>query len=124
MTESNRLTAIILEVSDLERSAVLYRDAFGLDLHAGSYNQMGDDRWTSGAHTAYSWHDGAYLHFALYQAKTRQSTPSRNSASWLVTSPQRTRRQLRPAPRSSIRRGRSLGACRPATVTTTVTSSG
>jgi predicted enzyme related to lactoylglutathione lyase len=69
---AGRITAIILEVSDLERSAAFYRDAIGLDLHVGADNEAGDDRWISGDHVAVSWSDGAYLHFALYQAKTPQ----------------------------------------------------
>ena len=68
MAESNRLIAIILEVTDLERSAALYRDGFGLDMHRGDHE--GEDRWTSGDHAALSWTDGAYLHFSLYQAKS------------------------------------------------------
>ena len=67
MSESNRLTVVVLEVADLERSARLYRDGFGLDLHASDHES--DDRWIGGAHAALSWHEGAYLHFALYQAK-------------------------------------------------------
>ncbi len=63
-----RLIAVVLEVADLKRSAALYREAFGIDLHASDHDG-GDDRWISGAHAAYSWTDGAFLHFALYQAK-------------------------------------------------------
>jgi predicted enzyme related to lactoylglutathione lyase len=61
-----RLVAVVLEVSDLERSAALYREAFGLDLHPSDHE--GDDRWTSGAHAATSWYD-PFLHFALYASK-------------------------------------------------------
>jgi catechol 2,3-dioxygenase-like lactoylglutathione lyase family enzyme len=46
MTADNRLVAIILEVSDLARSAALYREAFGLDLHASDHEP--DDRWIGG----------------------------------------------------------------------------
>jgi predicted enzyme related to lactoylglutathione lyase len=67
MAQHGRLVAVILEVSDLERSAALYRDAFGLDLHPGD-NRV-DDRWTGGRHAEISWRDGSYLHFALYPAK-------------------------------------------------------
>lgn len=70
MAGERRLVAVILEVSDLERSAALYRDGrFGLVLHAGD-NEV-DDRWTGGRHAEISWRDGAYLHFALYPAKER-----------------------------------------------------
>jgi len=64
----NRLVAVVLEVSDLERSTRLYRDAFALDLHASDHDRS-DDRWTGGPHAATSWTDGAFLHFALYAAK-------------------------------------------------------
>ena len=72
MGEERRLVAVILEVSDLARSADLYRDAFGLDLQPGD-NQV-EDRWTGGRHAEISWRDGAYLHFALYPAKDRPTT--------------------------------------------------
>jgi 4-carboxymuconolactone decarboxylase len=67
----NRLVTVVLEVADLERSARLYRDAFGLDLHLSDHEggeHGSDDRWISGAHAALTWTDGAFLHFALYQA--------------------------------------------------------
>ena len=67
-----RLTLVVLEVADVERSVRLYREGFGLDLHVGDHEGAihgAEDRWTSGVHGACSWTDGAYLHFALYQAK-------------------------------------------------------
>jgi predicted enzyme related to lactoylglutathione lyase len=64
---TRRLVAVILSVSDLDRSTKLYRDAFGVDLHPG--DNGGDDRWTGGVHAEISWTEGAYLHFALYPAK-------------------------------------------------------
>lgn len=67
MSETNRMVAVIVEVSDLTRSTNLYRDGFGIDLHPGDNGV--DDRWTGGQHAEISWHDGAYLHFALYGAK-------------------------------------------------------
>lgn len=67
MAEGRRLVAVILEVSDLERSVALYRDGFGLDLHPG--DNAVDDRWIGGIHAEISWNEGAYLHFALYPAK-------------------------------------------------------
>ena len=70
----HRLDAVILEVADLAASARLYREVFGVDLHVGADNEMPGDRWTSGAHAAASWTDGAYLHFALYQAKSPGQT--------------------------------------------------
>ncbi|MCU1484507.1 MAG: extradiol dioxygenase [Actinomycetia bacterium] len=71
----NRLMLVVLEVSDLERSARLYREGFGIDLHEADHtDEAGDDRWISGDHASYSWTDGAYLHFALYEAKTADVT--------------------------------------------------
>jgi predicted enzyme related to lactoylglutathione lyase len=64
---SPRLVAVVLEVSDLDRSMALYRAGFGVDFHVGDHE--GEDRWTSGRHAATSWHDGAFLHFALYASK-------------------------------------------------------
>lgn len=72
MGEYGRLVAVILEVSDLDSSAALYRDAFGLDLHPGNHGV--DDRWIGGRHAEISWRDGAYLHFALYPAKEQPTS--------------------------------------------------
>lgn len=72
MVEARRLVAVVLEVSDLERSVALYRDGFGLELHVSDH-EGGDhgagDRWISGRHAATTWTAGAYLHFALYETK-------------------------------------------------------
>lgn len=62
-----RLNLVILEVRDLEAAAALYQDGFGQELRAA--DNGGDDGWISGAHRERSWRDGAYLHFALYQAR-------------------------------------------------------
>ena len=70
----NRIVAVVIEVADLERSARLYREAFGVELKRPD-DHGGDDRWISGAHCATSWTEGAFLHFALYEAK---SEPPRN----------------------------------------------
>lgn len=67
VNEAPRLLAVILEVADLERSAAFYREGFGIPLQPEDHG--GDDRWISGAHASYSWHEGAFLHFALYAAK-------------------------------------------------------
>ena len=69
---NNRLTAVVLTVSDLDRSARLYQDGFGLDLHVDDH--QGDDRWISGRHAATSWTDGAFIHFALYATKDGEAT--------------------------------------------------
>jgi predicted enzyme related to lactoylglutathione lyase len=70
--EENRLVAVVLEVSDLDRSIALYHEGFGLDLHVGDHD--GDDRWTSGRHAATSWTEGAFVHFALYASKDGAAT--------------------------------------------------
>ena len=67
-----RLAVVILEVADLDGSARLYRDGFGLDLQTG--DNGGDDRWIGGAHAEMSYRDGAYLHFALFGAKEQPTT--------------------------------------------------
>jgi predicted enzyme related to lactoylglutathione lyase len=79
VTGNRRLVAVILEVSDLERSAALYRDGFGLDLHPG--DNAVDDRWIGGVHAEISWTEGAYLHFALYSAKGRPTIGAQISLS-------------------------------------------
>ena len=68
MAPPNRIVTVVLEVSDLERSARLYRDAFGIPLKPPA-DHGGEDRWISGDHAAYSWTDGAFLHVALYRSK-------------------------------------------------------
>ncbi len=79
MTGSRRLVAVILEVSNLELSVELYRNAFGVDLQPGD-NEV-DDRWTGGRHAEVSWRDGAYLHFALYPAKDKPTSGAQISLS-------------------------------------------
>jgi predicted enzyme related to lactoylglutathione lyase len=79
MATTRRIVAVILSVSNLDRSAALYRDAFGVDLHPG--DNGGDDLWTGGQHAEISWTDGAYLHFALYPAKDRLTTGAQISLS-------------------------------------------
>jgi predicted enzyme related to lactoylglutathione lyase len=69
---NTRLVAVIFSVADLDRSTMLYRDAFGVDLHPG--DNGGDDLWTGGQHAEISWTEGAYLHFALYPAKERATS--------------------------------------------------
>ena len=72
MANHGRLAAVILEVSELDKSVVLYRDAFGLVLRPGDNGV--DDRWTGGRHAEISWTEGAYLHFALYPAKEQPTS--------------------------------------------------
>jgi predicted enzyme related to lactoylglutathione lyase len=70
---SNRLVAVVIEVADLDRAVALYRDGFGVALKPPDDHGSGD-RWVSGRHCAVSWTDGAFLHFALYAAKTEERT--------------------------------------------------
>lgn len=63
-----RLILVVLEVESLNASIRFYRDLLGIPL-VMDLDHGGDDRWISGAHAAISWHDGAFLHFALYQSK-------------------------------------------------------
>ena len=72
MADRNRLVAVVIEVSDLDRSLKLYSDGFGLDLHVDDHH--GDDRWISGRHAATSWTDGAFIHFALYESRDGTTT--------------------------------------------------
>jgi predicted enzyme related to lactoylglutathione lyase len=72
VADVNRLVAVVIEVSDLDRSLVLYRDGFGLDLRVDDHE--GDDRWISGRHAATSWTDGAFMHFAIYASKDGTTT--------------------------------------------------
>ncbi len=69
MAGSGRLEAVVLEVADLEKSELLYREGFGVPLQPG--DNAVEDRWIGGRHAEISWRDGAYLHFALYGAKER-----------------------------------------------------
>ena len=71
-TNTDRLVAVVLTVSDLDRAVHLYAGAFGLDLHIDDH--QGDDPWTSGRHAATSWTDGAFVHFALYETKDGAAT--------------------------------------------------
>jgi predicted enzyme related to lactoylglutathione lyase len=72
---NNRLIAVVIEVADLDRSAALYRDGFGVPLKPPD-DHHGKDRWVSGRHCATSWTEGAFLHFAIYEAKTPERTTS------------------------------------------------
>jgi predicted enzyme related to lactoylglutathione lyase len=61
-----RLTFVALSVSDLDKSAHFYRDIIGIPLNDETHDSDKSDPWYGGQHAAYSWTDGAYIHFALY----------------------------------------------------------
>jgi predicted enzyme related to lactoylglutathione lyase len=65
---SQRLTFVALNVSDLTRSTVFYRDLVGIPLHAADHDRELADPWYGGDHAACTWIDGAFIHFALYPA--------------------------------------------------------
>ena len=83
MAAERRLVAVVVEVADLGQSVTLYRDGFGIDLHAAHLDD--DDRWIGGPHAAFSWSDGASLHFALYQAKGDEAPTSGVQIGFAVT---------------------------------------
>jgi len=69
-----RLVTVVLAVSDLDQAMKLYGEGFGLDFHVDDHE--GDDPWTSGRHAATSWTEGAFMHFALYEAEDGSATRS------------------------------------------------
>ena len=61
-----RLTFVALSVLDLERSVSFYRDVLGIPLQDANHDSERQDPWYGGEHAAYTWTDGAFIHFALY----------------------------------------------------------
>ena len=105
----NRLVAVVVEVADLDRSATLFRDGFGVPLKEPD-DHAGDDRWISGRHCAPSWTDGAFLHFALYERKTAESTTGAQLGIAVADLDTAHQQPWRPAPKRSTRRKRNPGA--------------
>lgn len=66
-----RLIFLGVYVSDIEKAAHFYKEAFGLELSIGE--NPGGDPWVGGKHAETSWREGAYLHFALLPAKDHPS---------------------------------------------------
>ncbi len=66
MSVTTRLTFVALSVTDLQASLYFYRNLIGLPLNLESHDAEMNDPWYGGPHAAYSWTDGAFIHFALY----------------------------------------------------------
>jgi predicted enzyme related to lactoylglutathione lyase len=69
---SSRLVFVAIQARDLEASARFYR-LLGVDLQAADNDAPGD-AWIGGRHAEYSWTDGAYLHFALFDRPNEPTT--------------------------------------------------
>ena len=69
---NQRLTFVALSVADLHRSVFFYRDVLGLPLKDASHDAELNDPWYGGEHAAYSWTDGAFIHFAIYPSHEPQ----------------------------------------------------
>jgi lactoylglutathione lyase len=69
---NRRLTFVALSVSDLGGSTHFYRTLLGVPLRDESHDEDLNDPWYGGPHAAYSWKDGAFLHFAIYPSHEPQ----------------------------------------------------
>ncbi|MAE95998.1 MAG: hypothetical protein CL910_15175 [Deltaproteobacteria bacterium] len=76
--DPSRLIFIALNVSDLPRSLAYYEAAFAIGFHTGD-NEPQSDPWMGGHHAAYSWTDGAFLHFAIFPAHEPERPVSRDA---------------------------------------------
>jgi len=74
----SKLIFVALNVSDLERAVTFYCEGFGLDLHRDR-NEPETDVWIGGDHAAFSWTDGAFLHFALFPSSPPERPVSRDA---------------------------------------------
>lgn len=77
VTMMSRMIFVALNVADLERSVAFYRDGFGIEFHRDD-NEPETDVWYGGRHAAYSWVEGAFLHFALFPARPPERPVSRD----------------------------------------------
>jgi predicted enzyme related to lactoylglutathione lyase len=75
---TDRLIFVALNVTDLDESIAFYRNAFGIEFHTDD-NEPIDDPWYGGHHGAYSWHEGAFLHFALFPALLPERAVTRDA---------------------------------------------
>ena len=69
---NQRLTFVALSVSDLQESVHFYRDVIGIPLKNESHDEDLNDPWYGGEHAAYSWTEGAFMHFAIYPSREPQ----------------------------------------------------
>ena len=67
--DGQRLTFLAVSASHLPTSVSFYRDLLGLPLEDTSHDAELNDPWYGGEHAAYSWTDGAFIHFAIYPSR-------------------------------------------------------
>ena len=67
-----RLTFVAISVTSVKDSADFYRALLGVPLRDESHDEELNDPWYGGVHAAYSWTDGAFLHFAIYPSREPQ----------------------------------------------------
>jgi lactoylglutathione lyase len=94
MSDRERLIVVILHVADLEASLLFYRDLVGVPLERG-LNLPEDDPWYGGHHVELSWRDGAYLHFALFPARSVDRVTSGVELGFLADDVRATHERMR-----------------------------
>jgi len=75
----HRLTFLALNVSDLKVSADFYCNILGVPLHTESHDAELEDTWYGGEHSALSWTDGAFIHFAIYPYRDPERPVTRSA---------------------------------------------